>query len=568
MIYMRSFICIQVLLMLFSTLKSQEIIKARTNSGFVNITKDKINSTPIPPYLEIVTGSLAFLDADNNQMIDANEKSMIVFQLKNTGKGPAINLEARVYEKNSVPGVEIPSVKTIGTIQPGNQISVEIPVLGTMSTTDAMASFLISINEANGFGIDPINIDIPVRSFISPLVKIVDYKITSQTGTIIEKRKPFEVQLLIQNIGQGSANNVGVSFSVPPNMFCLSDNTTIVLGNLLPGEQKLIEYSFITNNNYSENDIKFDFHIKEQFDRYSEDKSIVITMNQQVASEKLIIQGKNTMEKKIEIGSLSSVVDKNIPFNPSKNPNKFALIIGNEDYSGTLNAEINVTYALNDASVFKEYAINVLGVPENNVYFLSNATAGEMRRNIDLISKILERIGQESELIFYYAGHGFPEEESKIPYLIPVDVDASNLSPAIKLYEVYSKFSNSGAGRVTVFMDACFSGGGRNQGLLAARGVKIIPRNEMIGGNLVVFSASSGEQSALPLNKEKHGLFTFYLLKALQETAGDISYERLAEYIRSNVSIESLRENGKEQDPVVNVSPVVADKWQNWTIKD
>ena len=291
-------------------------------------------------------------------------------------------------------------------------------------------------------------------------------------------------------------------------------------------------------------------------------------MNQQVASEKLIIQGKNTMEKKIEIGSLSSVVDKNIPFNPSKNPNKFALIIGNEDYSGTLNAEINVTYALNDASVFKEYAINVLGVPENNVYFLSNATAGEMRRNIDLISKILERIGQESELIFYYAGHGFPEEESKIPYLIPVDVDASNLSPAIKLYEVYSKFSNSGAGRVTVFMDACFSGGGRNQGLLAARGVKIIPRNEMIGGNLVVFSASSGEQSALPLNKEKHGLFTFYLLKALQETAGDISYERLAEYIRSNVSIESLRENGKEQDPVVNVSPVVADKWQNWTIKD
>lgn len=565
---MRSFICIQVLLMLFSTLESQEIIKARTNSGFVSITRDKVNTTPIPPYLEIVTGSLAFSDADKNQMIDANEKSLIIFQLKNNGKGPAINLEARINEKNSVPGIVVSQAKTIGTLQPGNQVSVEIPVSGTMNTTNSKASFLITIVEANGFGIDPISIEIPVRAFISPLVKIVDYKITSQTGTTIEKRKPFEVQLLVQNIGQGVANNVGVSFNIPPNMFCLSDNTSVSLGNLLPGEQKLIEYSFITNNNYTDNDIKFDFHLKEQFGKYSEDKNLLITMNQQVASEKLIIQGKAFEEKKIEIGSLTSVVDKNIPLNPTKNPNKFALIIGNEDYSGNLNAETNVTFALNDASVFKEYAINVLGVSESNVYFCENATAGEMRRNIDLISKLLERIGQKSELIFYYAGHGLPEEESKIPYLIPVDVDASNLSPAIKLSEVYSKFSNSGAGRVTVFLDACFSGGGRNQGLLAARGVKIVPRNEMIGGNLVVFSASSGEQSALPLNKEKHGLFTFYLLKALQETAGNITYESLAEYIRSNVSIESLRENGKEQDPIVNVSPVVADKWQNWTIKD
>lgn len=565
---MRSFICIQVLLMLFSTLESQEIVRARTNSGFVSITKDKINTTIIPPYLEIITGSLAFSDADKNQMIDANERSLIVFQLKNNGKGPAINLEARINEKNSIPGIVVSAAKTIGTLQPGNQVSVEIPVSGTMNTTNSKASFLITIIEANGFGIDPISIEIPVRAFISPLVKIVDYKITSQTGTIIEKRKPFEVQLLVQNIGQGIANNVGVSFNVPQDMFCLSDNTSVNLGSLLPGEQKLIEYSFITNNNYADNDIKFDFHLKEQFGRYTEDKNLLITMNQQVASEKLIIQGKAFEEKKIEIGSLTSIVDKNIPFNPNKNPNKFALIIGNEDYSGNLNAETNVTFALNDASVFKEYVINVLGVPENNVYFSENATAGEMRRNIDLISKLLERIGQKSELIFYYAGHGLPEEGTKIPYLIPVDVDASNLSPAIKLSEVYSKFSNSGAGRVTVFLDACFSGGGRNQGLLAARGVKIVPRNEMIGGNLVVFSASSGEQSAHPLNKEKHGLFTFYLLKALQESAGNITYERLAEYIRSNVSIESLRENGKEQDPIVNVSPVVADEWQNWTIKD
>jgi uncharacterized caspase-like protein len=205
-------------------------------------------------------------------------------------------------------------------------------------------------------------------------------------------------------------------------------------------------------------------------------------------------------------------------------------------------------------------------VQENNVIFSVNATAGEMRKNIDLTAKLLEKIGSQSELIFYYAGHGLPDEASKVPYLIPVDVDGGNLTAAIKLSDVYSKFGNSGAGRVTVFLDACFSGGGRNQGLLAARGVKIIPKTESIVGNMVVFAAASGEQSALPLNREKHGLFTYFLLKKLQETSGNVTYEQLAESVRQNVSVESLRVNSKEQDPVVNTSSVVADKWKTWKI--
>ena len=190
-----------------------------------------------------------------------------------------------------------------------------------------------------------------------------------------------------------------------------------------------------------------------------------------------------------------------------------------------------------------------------------------MRKNIDLVSKLLEKMGSQSELIFYYAGHGLPDEASKIPYLIPVDVDAGNLTAAIKLSDVYSKFGNSGAGRITVFLDACFSGGGRNQGLLAARGVRILPRSETVTGNMVVFAATSGEQSALPLNREKHGLFTFFLLKKMQETSGNITYEQIAEAIRQNVSVESLRVNSKEQDPVVNVSPTVAEKWKAWKLK-
>jgi len=232
-----------------------------------------------------------------------------------------------------------------------------------------------------------------------------------------------------------------------------------------------------------------------------------------------------------------------------------------------LNAEVNVEFARNDAKIFMEYAKNTMGIEEKNIYFMLDATAGRMRKQIDLVTALIKKMGNNAELIFYYAGHGFPDENTKTPYLIPVDVDATNLDPAIKLSEIYKKFAETGAKRVTVFLDACFSGGGRNQGLLAARSVVIKPKDELITGNMVVFSASSGEQSALPYDKQKHGMFTYFLLKKLQETEGNITYKELADYLNQKVGIESLREKGKAQDPEVNVSAKVQNEWQNWNFK-
>ncbi|MFZ4708086.1 MAG: caspase family protein, partial [Bacteroidales bacterium] len=164
-------------------------------------------------------------------------------------------------------------------------------------------------------------------------------------------------------------------------------------------------------------------------------------------------------------------------------------------------------------------------------------------------------------------GHGYPDETTQTPYLIPVDVDATNLQSAIKLSEVYAKFGETGAKSITVFLDACFSGGGRNQGLLSARGVRIKPKNENIRGNMVVFAATSGVQVALPFKEQKHGMFTYFLLKNMQETKGQFTLGQLDDYLRQNVGLESLRTNSKSQDPEVQASPAVENSWRNWTFQ-
>ena len=268
------------------------------------------------------------------------------------------------------------------------------------------------------------------------------------------------------------------------------------------------------------------------------------------------------------IASIGSTdVDQNIPVINKQNPYCFALIIGNEDYSSfqrDLNSEVNVEFASRDASIFKEYAIKTMGIPNDNVIFLLNAKSIEMDRALRQITLLCKNANGKAEIIFYYAGHGFPDEVSKEPYLIPVDVSASDLKYAFKLADIYKQFTLYPSKKVTVFLDACFSGGARNQGLIAARGIKIKPKENMLSGNLVVFSASSGDQSALPFKDKKHGMFTYFLLKKLKESEGKLTYKELSDYISEQVGLSSVLVNKKEQNAQTNASVNIVNSWGNW----
>jgi hypothetical protein len=265
-----------------------------------------------------------------------------------------------------------------------------------------------------------------------------------------------------------------------------------------------------------------------------------------------------------------SDIDVEIPEISAPNPNRFALIIGNEDYSSfqtSLKTESNVEYAIHDAEIFKEYALKIIGIPNDNIIMLLNAKAIEMHQALDKISSIIKNMQGKAELYVYYAGHGFPDEVTKEPFLIPVDVTGSGLQFAVKQADFFKRLNEYPTKRVVVFLDACFSGGGRDQGLIASRGVKIKPKENLLKGNLVVFSASSGEQSSLPYKEKQHGLFTYFLLKKLKESKGDLSFKDLSDYLTSEVPIRSVMINNKEQNPQTRVSFEVADSWENWTFK-
>ncbi len=270
-----------------------------------------------------------------------------------------------------------------------------------------------------------------------------------------------------------------------------------------------------------------------------------------------------------QIIATPSDVDINIPINNITKPYTYALIIGNEDYSSYqtgLSTEVNVDFAINDAKVFKEYCIKTLGIPEKQVKLLTNATSGQMSQGIAWLNNLSKVDNGKAELIFYYSGHGLPDEQTKEPYLIPVDISGNNIPLAIKLSDIYSKLNEFPSKKVSVFLDACFSGGARNQGLIAMKGVKVKPKEGTITGNMVVLASSTGVESSGVYREKQHGYLTYYFLKKLQETKGDITYRELSDFVIETVRKETTL-NGKTQTPQVNFSQNVEDLWVKWTFK-
>lgn len=547
---------------------SAQVISGKSETKKLNVSTTKIAYMKEVPDL-VITGEL-FTDENQNNIIDANEKCQISFNVENIGEGTATHVTVLVTTKTAkMAGITFTQQVDLGDIPADTKQKVTIPVTSSPNLTEGMAEFVIEVREERGFDAFPLEMKIETRRFASPLVVVADAAFSTEDGGMIKLNYPITLKIIVQNIGQGDASGVYAEFQFPnPNCVVLGETNRYDIGRLNRGESKELDFIFTATRRYILSEIPVKIDIGESLNKYSRDTTMNVGLQQElVARSAVVITGINTPANDIQIKSLTSDVDKNIPPNPKTFSNRFALIIGNEDYSKyqkSLQTEANVPFARNDAKVFKDYAVKTLGIPEENIYLLLDATAGEMQQKIDLISKLATKTGADAEVFMFYAGHGFPDEVEHNAYIIPVDVTGSNLASAVKLQDVYDRLGQTGARRITIILDACFSGGGRDAPLLAARAVKVKPKADYINGNMVVFTASSGEQMALSLDTQQHGLFTYYFLKKFQETSGKLTYGEMADYITQKVSIESLKVNQKEQDPQVNVSVSVESEWKNW----
>lgn len=245
-------------------------------------------------------------------------------------------------------------------------------------------------------------------------------------------------------------------------------------------------------------------------------------------------------------GIVPSDVDIDIPVTEVVDDKTFAVIIANEDYQ----QEQDVPFAIHDGEVFRDYCIQLLGIPEENIHWVTDATLNNMRYEVDWLKSTLETCSGKARGIFYYSGHGIPDETSRNAYLMPVDGYVANMESSYALDALYEQLGSVNAEMVTYFVDACFSGATRDGNMMAeTRGVAVNSKAGQLQGKALAFSAAQGNETAFAYQEKSHGMFTYFLLKKLKETRGDITAGELADYLNENVVRMSALDGMRPQHP-------------------
>lgn len=251
--------------------------------------------------------------------------------------------------------------------------------------------------------------------------------------------------------------------------------------------------------------------------------------------------------------SRPSDVDINIPLTSHRNENSFALILCIENYLE--NNISRVDYAINDGRKFKEYCIKTLGIPENNIHLRTDATLNQFRQDLKWANGISDAFGEKANLIVYYSGHGMPDERSRKAYLLPADGIANDPESGYPLSQLYQELGEMNFNSSLVLLDACFSGSKKDGEMLTkSKGVAIKPDPEELTGNVAVLSATQSDDTAYFDEDNGHGLFTYFILKKLQLTKGNVTISDLADYVTDNVKKTSVLKKSKMQSPTIEYS--------------
>lgn len=517
---------------------------------------------PVEPAMLVIRVD-SFMDGNRNKVIDAGESFAIQFAIENKGRGDAYNLRLRLSEQQGFDEYfDGPRELDGGNIPAGTSKEYTFRYLVKKEMPTALAKINIYAFEANGFDADPAELIVNTQEYAMPRLRIADHQFFASEGSSITLGKNGKLTLAVQNFGTKTARKVKLNFKLPNNIFT-TDTPEMTIDSIAPGDVATLDYGFLVNKRFDGDSIAVMVSVSEDSrSSYLSEAYKVKVGEYLTASSSIKINGnvaaRKVTAKDFQIGFHTELLE-DIPVG-AVNRHRYALIIGNEDYSMTgANAEINVPYAVNDAMVFREYCVRTFGVPDGQIKIVPNATAGMMHEQLDWLVNMAST-DPEAELIFYYSGHGNNDEATKEPYLLPVDITGKNIRLGISLADLYKRLATYPVKGAYVFLDACFSGGYKSAApLLAQKGVRVVPKVGLPQGHTLSFSSSSGDQTSSVYHDKKQGYYTYFLIKTIKDAKGELTMKQLFEKTNAEVK-KATALIGKMQEPQYMVSPV----WTDW----
>lgn len=515
----------------------EKLAEGVSNIGSLHIEKEPAIPKPTRPP-QLVIDDVDFLDADGNDIINAQENCQIVYTLRNDGAGSAYAVKTKLGLKNVISGLSYTKIEEIGTINPGESKKLIFKIIGKEELETGIAHFKIEVEEGNAFYPDAKEIQITTLAFQKPILELVDHEFGTIDGGVIKSGKEVTLVVVVQNKGQGIASKVRLTFQLPnENVFATSEKTFLIK-DLQPGESERIDFPFFANRN-NISDIPIDVIVEESNKKYGDKQVFTAVLDKSAPKTSLIvINGKHEPGKAIPeaaidrsnrikdpFGSIEDVL-AGLPKVKKNDRICRALLIGNRSYNFT----DEVIFAHNDVELMRNLLQNGFGYLPENIYIepLYDATMGQMRSKLgsqerpfdgDFASSVKRK--ENADIFIFYSGHGIPDLQGGKEagsYLMPVDAHPKKVSMCFALDELFNIVNQIPADRKFIFLDACFSGSPNGKTLFEGSGPVHPPKPiEVAYPDMVILTASQNDETANWYNQKQQGILTWFIAKAISE---------------------------------------------------
>ena len=131
-----------------------------------------------------------------------------------------------------------------------------------------------------------------------------------------------------------------------------------------------------------------------------------------------------------------------------------ALIVAVQNY--TYKSVTDLDYPIQDAKQVMNTLIDNYTFDRNNVYFLENPDRGEILKKF---TELRRKLTDEDNLLIFYAGHGYWDEDERQGYWLPKNADWNDRSDWLSNSVLRDKIRALKTKHTLLISDACFSGG-------------------------------------------------------------------------------------------------------------
>ena len=523
----------------------------------LKIGKAKFAASSEVPELSI--NSINIKDANNNGIIEPGEKANLVFTVKNSGKGVAFNVSAKLKQTNTGLDVKFNEISTVGNIDNNKKQEVSIPLTVAADVEQGSGTFEIVVQDANSQSVVSSKYNFQIGGATNySYIMVMGQTFSSATGKATIGA-PISAKLKIKNVAKTEAKNIKVNFLLPENVIAVN-KLFEAIPSIASGEEKEIVLDFYANQNYKKTDINIGLDIEGA--AYSNAKEIILKVKLNEALPlgedytKAVEQEQVALQENITNSSSEETLYRG-GAGPMKglNVNKpkemvvgkyYALIIGIDKYKAPWNQLVN---AVNDAKAI-ETALRT------QYKFDAFKTLYNEQANRDAIITELEwlvaNVKENDNVFIFYSGHGEYKKELGKGYWVPVDAVTASTAKYISNSDLQTYINGIKSKHTLLVSDACFSGDifrGNTVSVPFEESEKYYKEVHSLVSRQAI--TSGGIEPVMDGGKDGHSVFTYYFLKSLNENKSKY-FDASQIYTKIKIPVINNSEQTPKLSPIKN----------------